>query len=146
MENLFSFVPMMKQGFISTPMLPDVPMPWIATRDIGVVAAEELLDLRFRGHSTRELLGPRDLTWNEVVPIVGKAIGKPDLRYVQASYADAQAGLVQAGFKPALAAAYVEMYRAVNEGRMKSLETRSNRNTTPTPLEVFVGALPGAMA
>src|SRR5262245_61342980 len=62
MENLFSFVPMMKQGFISTPMQPDLPMPWIATRDIGAVAAEELLELRFRGHSTRELLGPRDLT------------------------------------------------------------------------------------
>jgi uncharacterized protein YbjT (DUF2867 family) len=146
MENIFSFVPMMKQGFISTPMQPDLPMPWIATADIGAVAAEELLELRFRGHSTRELLGQRDLTWNEATPIIGKAIGKPDLRYVQSSYADAQAGLVQAGLKPKLAAAYVEMYRAINERRMKSLETRSDHNTTPTSLEAFVKALPAAMA
>jgi uncharacterized protein YbjT (DUF2867 family) len=146
MENLFSLVPMMKQGFIATPVQADLPMPWIATPDIGAVAAEELLELRFRGHATRELLGQRDLTWNEATAIVGKAIGKPDLRYVQASYADAQAGLVQAGLKPKLAAAYVEMYRAINERRMKSLETRSDRNTTPTSLEAFVKALPPALA
>ena len=138
MENLLNFVPMIRQGFIALPVMADLPMPFIATRDIGEIAATELLELQVTGHSTRELLGPRDLTWTEVAGIIGKAIGKPDLRYVQASYEDAEKGMIEAGLRPALAAAYVEMYRAINERRMKALEPRSDRNTTPTTIEQWV--------
>jgi uncharacterized protein YbjT (DUF2867 family) len=146
MENLYQFVPMMQQGFVATPVQADLPVPWIATQDVGAVAAHELLALEFRGHSTRELQGQRDIAWNEAVLVVGKAIGKPDLRYVQAPYEEAEAGMIHMGLKPALAAAYIEMYRAINERRMKSLEPRSDRTTTPTSLEAFVKGLAPAVS
>ena len=51
----------------------------IATRDIAQVAAQLLLRLDFSGHSTRELLGQRDISMQEATRIIGKAIGKEDL-------------------------------------------------------------------
>jgi hypothetical protein len=43
----------------------------IATRDIGAVAAEELLKLHFQQKQTRELQGQRDLTMMEAAAIIG---------------------------------------------------------------------------
>jgi uncharacterized protein YbjT (DUF2867 family) len=138
MENLYSMIPTIKQGFLATPLKHDLPMAWIASADIGYVIADELLGLSFNGMSTRELHGQRDLTMDEVTSIVGKAIGNPNLRYIEASYADAEAAMIQSGLRPALAAAYVEMYRALNERRMKPLESRTDRSTTPTSIEAWV--------
>ncbi len=42
-----------------------------------------LLALDFSGKQTRELLGQRDLSMDEATAIIGKAIEKPDLKYVQ---------------------------------------------------------------
>jgi len=137
MENLDEFIPMIKQGFIASPLHAELAMPWIATRDIGAAAADELLRLEFRGHSIRELHGPRDLTWNDVVRAVGKAVGKPDLRYIQGSYEDTKQGMVQAGLQPAMADALVEMYRAMNEKRLVAVQPRSPRTTTPTTIDAF---------
>jgi len=36
----------------------------------------------------KNLLGRRDLSMNEAAKIFGEKIGKPDLKYVQVSYAD----------------------------------------------------------
>ena len=138
MENLYQFIPMIKQGFIASPLQADLALPWVATRDIGAVAADELLRLEFRGHSIRELHGPRDLTWNEIAPVVGKAAGNPNLRYMHVSYDDAKQGMLQTGLQPALADAFIEMYRAMNEHRLEAAEPRSPRTTTPTTIETFV--------
>jgi uncharacterized protein YbjT (DUF2867 family) len=146
MENLYEFLPMIKQGFIASPLQADLPLPWIATRDIGAVAAAELLRLEFQGHVRRELHGPRDLTWNDITPVVGKAIGNPNLRYMQVPYEDANQGMVQAGLQPALAESYVEMYRAMNEKRLRPVEPRSARTTTATTIEAFVAEFAAAIA
>ena len=61
------------------PLRPDLKLPMIATRDIGAAAADALLQLAFRGKQTQELHGQRDLDYNEVATIIGKAIGKPKL-------------------------------------------------------------------
>ena len=58
-------------------------MPMIATGDIGAAAATELLELDFQGHQVRELQGQRDLTMRAATAIIGEAIGRPDLAYVQ---------------------------------------------------------------
>src|SRR5262249_41671720 len=131
MENLYTVVPMIKQGFIATPLQADLAMPWIATADVGDVAASELSGLAFKGKTIRELHGARDMTYEEAVRTVSKAVGK-ELRYVQASYDEAEKSMVQTGLKPALAKYVIEMYRAMNERRMKPLESRTDRTTTPT--------------
>jgi uncharacterized protein YbjT (DUF2867 family) len=70
-------------GSAISPVRPDLKLPVIASRDIGAAASDALLQLAFRGKQTRELLGQRDLNYTEITAIIGKAIGKPDLGYIQ---------------------------------------------------------------
>src|SRR5205807_1012658 len=70
-------------GIMAGPVRVDLPVPMIATRDIGAAAAEALVRLDFRGQQTQELLGTRDVTYTEAAKIIGTAIGKPDLTYTQ---------------------------------------------------------------
>jgi uncharacterized protein YbjT (DUF2867 family) len=110
----------------------------IATRDIGAVAAEALLKLDFQGKHARELQGPRDVTYNEAAKIVGAAIGKPGLTYMQMPAAQLKSALTGMGMSSNMADLLLEMAEALNSGYMKSLEARSALNTTPTTLETFV--------
>ncbi len=144
MENLFSAIPMIQQGFIATPLLADLAFPWIATADIGHAAAAELLELSFKGKSVRELHGVRDLTYTDATRAVSKAVGNPNLKYVVASEADARGGMLQMGLKPALVDGFLEMYRALNERRMKTVQPRTDRSTTPTSIEAFAKGLAAA--
>jgi uncharacterized protein YbjT (DUF2867 family) len=144
MENLFSAIPMIQQGFIATPLLADLAFPWIATADIGHAAAAELLELSFKGKSVRELHGQRDLTYTDATRAVSKAVGNPNLKYVVASEADARGGMLQMGLKPALVDGFLEMYRALNERRMKTVQPRTDRSTTPTSIEAFAKGLAAA--
>ncbi len=146
MENLFAMLPMIKQGFIATPMHAKLAMPWIATADVGQAAADELIGLGFKGQTFRELQGPRDMSWDEAIVVLGKAIGNPALKYIEAPYDEAAKSMVATGLKPALAAEFVEMYRAMNEQRMKPQEPRTPRSTTPTTLEVFAKGVAAALA
>jgi uncharacterized protein YbjT (DUF2867 family) len=120
------------------PVRPDLKLPMIATRDIGAAAAEALLQRGFSGKQTRELQGHRDITYNEVASIIGKAIGKPDLKYVQAPDEQVRIAMVQTGMSDNLAGLILEMAGALNRGYMRALEARSPGNTTPTPFEAFV--------
>jgi len=92
----------------------------------------------------RELLGPRDLTQAEATRILGTRLGKPDLSYVQFPYADFIGALVQSGLSESVASLYAEMSRALNEGKVKSLEGRRPENTTPTRFEDFTAELEAA--
>jgi uncharacterized protein YbjT (DUF2867 family) len=110
----------------------------IATRDIGAYAAERLLKLDFNGKQTRELLGPRDLSMNEVTAIISKTLNKSELRYAQFPYEQVHQVLVQMGTPPKTAALFIEMFQGINNGIVAATETRSPENTTPTPFETFV--------
>jgi uncharacterized protein YbjT (DUF2867 family) len=120
---------------------PDVALPMIATRDIADAAAEALQSRDWSGVLVRELLGPRDLTHAEATRILGQSIGKPDLAYVQLPYAEMAAALERAGLSGSFAGLYVEMTRAFNEGRVRSLGGRTPESTTPTRFEDFAGEL-----
>jgi uncharacterized protein YbjT (DUF2867 family) len=124
-------------GIMGGPVRPDLPLPMIATEDIAAAAAERLHKLDFSGHETRELLGQRDITYNEAARILGAAIGKPDLAYVQLPPEQFTQALVQMGTSNNFASLILEMAGAMNDGRMKALEPRSAANTTPTSLEEF---------
>lgn len=141
MENLYAALPMIKQGFIATPLLADLAFPWIATADVGQAVADELLALAFKGKSVRELHGQRDLTYAEATQVIGKAIGNPALKYLTAPEAEARNGMLQMGLQPALVDGFLEMYRALNERRMKPVQPRTDRSTTPTSIEAFAKGL-----
>lgn len=116
----------------------DSPMPMIATKDIGNFAAERLAARDFSGHSTQELLGSRDVSMREAASIIGAAIGKPNLAYVQMPLMLVETALTGMGLPKSSAALMIEMFKSANEGLLAPQEKRSARNTTPTTLEHFV--------
>jgi uncharacterized protein YbjT (DUF2867 family) len=139
MENTLAQIGMIKMmGFAAGPLRPDLKLPMIATRDIGAAAAEALLRLDFSGRETRELLGQGDISMAEAAAIIGKAIGKPDLKYRQVPDDQVRAALTQVGMSPNMANLILEMSTALNSGYMRALEKRSAQNTTPTSYETFV--------
>ena len=139
MENNVAAVGMIQgMGMFGHALLPGLKMPMIATRDVGAYAGQRLLELDFFGKQTRELLGERDLSMTEATAVIGRAIGKPDLRYVQFTYDQMQLGFTQMGFSPKKAAVYIEMFEAINAGVLAAQEPRSPENTTPTSFEQFV--------
>lgn len=139
MENTLPQVNAIRQmGAVATPLRPDLKLPMIATRDIGAIAADALLHPTARGKQTRELLGQRDLTYTEVTAIIGKAIGKPNLKYVQAPDDQFRSALLQMGMSEPLARLLLEMIGSLNSGSMHALEARTPLNTTSTSYETFV--------
>ncbi len=139
MENTLPQASAIRQmGAVATPLRPDLKLPMIATRDIGTAAAEALLHPSVRGKQTRELLGQRDLNYAEVAAIIGKAIGKPDLKYVQVPDDQFRSALGQMGMSEQFGSLLLEMIGALNSGSMRSLEPRTPQNTTPTNYETFV--------
>ena len=139
MENLLPQIGII-QGFGVTggPLRSDLKVAMIATKDIGAAAAEALLKLEFTGKQVRELQGQRDLTYQEVALIVGKAIGKPGLGYMQFPPAQIKPAMTQMGMSSNMVDLILEMAEALNSGYMAPLEPRSAHNTTPTSIETFV--------
>jgi uncharacterized protein YbjT (DUF2867 family) len=125
-------------GSVAGPLRADLKVPMIAARDIGTVAADVLLHPTIRGKQTRELLGQRDLSYTDVAAIIGKAIGKPDLKYVQVPDEQFRTILVQMGMSEPMAKLLLEMTNALNAGKMRPVESRTPPNTTPTNYETFV--------
>ena len=139
MENLLPQVSVIQSfGVIAGPVRGDLPLPMIATRDIGAVAADALLKLDFNGKSRRELQGPRDVNYNEVAKVAGAAIGKPILTYLQMPAAQLKPALTQMGMSANMADLLLEMADSLNSGYMKMIEPRSPATSTPTTLETFV--------
>lgn len=139
MENTLPQVNAIRQmGSAAGPVRPDLKFPMIATRDIGTVAADALLHPTVRGKQTRELHGQRDISYNEVASIIGKAIGKPNLKYVQPPDDQLRGVLVQMGMSEPMANLLLEMTHAMNNGKMRALEPRATQNTTATNYETFV--------
>jgi uncharacterized protein YbjT (DUF2867 family) len=138
MENLMMNIDLIRnQNINGTPMKSDLVFPAVATRDIAAVAADYLLRLEFTGKSVRDLLGERDLSMNEMTKILGQAIGKPDLPYVQFPYDAAEKAMIDMGLSRNLAGLYIEMYHAFNEGLIMSGTTRTPESTTKTSFEAF---------
>ena len=139
MENLLAQVGVIKGfGILGGPVSPGLPLPLIATRDIGAFAAQALLRLDFSGKQAREILGQRNVTYNEVATIVGNAIGRPGLAYAQLPPEQLKPALMQMGMSASMADLLLEMAEALNSGYMTALEPRTAANTTPTSIEQFV--------
>ena len=140
MENLFPQVGIIRNfGVLGGPLRTDLAVPMIATRDIGEYAAERMLKLNFKNKQARELLGHRDISYNDVARVIGKAIGNPQLGYVQMPDDQIKQALVQMGMSANFAALFLEMSGSLNSGYMAALEKRSAENTTPTSIEQFAG-------
>ena len=139
MENLLPQVGIIQKfGTTGGPLRADLKVPMIAASDIGAAAADLLLKLDFTGREARELLGQRDVSYQEVASIIGNAIGKRGLGYLQFPPAQLKPALMQMGMSANMADLLLEMAAALNSGYMAPLEARSAKNSTPTAIETFV--------
>lgn len=139
MENLFVQLGMIHDmGIMGSAVKADIKTPMVASRDIGAVAAQHLLSLDFCGNTVEYVLGPRDISYDEVAIILGKAIGKDDLKYIQFSYDDAKNGMIRSGaVSENVAGLLTEMQEAINNGKVHNAHIRTKENSTPTTLEEF---------
>ena len=105
--------------------------------DIADVAAEELQSLSFKGKSVRYIVSDEKTT-HEVAAILGSAIGKPELPWVNFKDEDTLAGMLQAGVPEEVAKNYAEMGSAMRSGEMVS-DYLKNKPATfgKTKLEAF---------
>ncbi len=137
MENLFWGLALIKQnGINGSAMKGNVPLTMIATQDIAQVAAVRLMTGIDRT-TTQELMGERDVTLEEATAAIGREIGKPDLKYVQFSYEDAEKAMLGMGMGKVTAQMMNEMNKGFNEGLIKPTERRMKDNTTLTSIEAF---------
>ena len=83
MDNLLRQVaPIRNRGVFSTPISGDRRLPTCATRDIAATAARLLLDDSWRGPGHVAVLGPEDLSFNDIARIMSEVLDQP-VRYQQ---------------------------------------------------------------
>lgn len=139
MENLLPQADLIRSmGMMAGPVRADLRLPMIATRDIGATAAEILRKRDFSGKETRELLGQRDLDYREAAAVIGTAVAKPNLAYMQPPAEQLRPALTKMGMSASMVDLLLEMTDALNSGYMVALEPRFAGNSTPTSIETFV--------
>jgi uncharacterized protein YbjT (DUF2867 family) len=132
MDNLLRQVESIKNlGMFSLPISGDLKQPSCATRDIATVAAKLLLDHSWSGVESRPVLGPEDLSYNDMAQIMSEVLGKP-VRFQQLTPGETfKARLLQRGMSEAMAQGYLDMWIAYNQ-ELVTAEPRTPNSTTPT--------------
>jgi uncharacterized protein YbjT (DUF2867 family) len=123
-------VPIREKGLFFLPFDGDKKMPAAATRDIAAAAARLLFDASWTGIGHVAVLGPEDLSFNDMAASMAEVLGKP-IRYQRVSFETYKAGFVERGMSDAMAQGMTDMARAKNEG-LDNAELRTPENTTPT--------------
>ncbi len=116
MDNAIRYVaPIKERGMFSGPIDPDRKLPLTATRDIGAVAAKLLSGGNWSGQQEIALLGPDDLSFNDMAAIISEVLGR-EVRYQQISFEQLKEQFLKRGASESIAQGFVDMYRAKNEG------------------------------
>jgi uncharacterized protein YbjT (DUF2867 family) len=89
-----------------------------------------LLDRSWSGQGSVPILGPEDLSFNDMAQIMSQVLGKP-VRFQQIPFEAFKTRLLENGMSEAFAQAYVDMMVAKNEG-LDNAEPRTPQSTTPT--------------
>ena len=118
------------QGVFYSPLSGDRKLPTCATRDIATVAAGLLLDPFWTGQDTVSVLGPEDLSCNDMARIMSEVLDRP-IRFQQVSADSFESTLIEGGLGMAMVQGMVDMMVAKNEG-MDNTEPRTPESTTPT--------------
>ena len=131
MDNLLRQVPAIKdRGVFVTPISGDRKLPSCDTRDIATAAARLLLDGSWSGAGHVAVLGPEDLSFNDMAQIMSEVLSQP-VRYQQITGQALKDRLTGAGMSDAMAQATVDMMIAKDQG-LDNAEPRTPESTTPT--------------
>lgn len=145
-QNLLANIGMIKHmNIIGGNYGEQTKMVMVDPADIAAVAAAELLDLSFTGKS-RVYISGDEKTTHEIASILGKAIGKPELPWINFKDEDAKAGMLQAGLSEEVARNYVEMGTAYRNGKMqedytsKTAAVKHGKHSLEDFSEIFASA------
>jgi uncharacterized protein YbjT (DUF2867 family) len=131
MENTLAQVEAIKrQGMFFSPISGDRMIPTCATRDIAAIAAKLLLDDSWSGQDDIHILGPEDLSHNDMAQIMSEVLERP-VRFQQVPADGYKTTLMQHGMTGAWAQGLVDMAAAVDRG-IYNVEPRTPESTTPT--------------
>ena len=101
MENLLRQVPAIKgQGTFFGPFAADRKLPLCATRDIAAVAAQLLVDRSWTGRADVPVLGPEDLSCDDMARIMSDVLDRP-IRYQRVPFDALEAQLKGQGMSDA---------------------------------------------
>jgi uncharacterized protein YbjT (DUF2867 family) len=118
--NLFSMIPLIKHANImgSNFNMKDEKFVLTHTNDIADVAADALLNLNFSGKSI-EYISSDERTSTEITSVLGNAINKPGIPWVEFKDEDSLQGMLAAGLAPSISGAYVQMGKSIREGKLQ---------------------------
>jgi uncharacterized protein YbjT (DUF2867 family) len=142
-QNLLANIDMIKHAGIIGGNFGDDKTPLVHPSDIAAVAAEELLNLNFKGHTIRYIVGD-ERTGKEIASVIGNAIGKPDLPWIVFSDEQNLQGAMQAGLPEEVAKNYTEMGHAIRTGAFFEEYEPNKPAFSNTKLEDFAEEFAGA--
>lgn len=119
-QNILASIPVVKNAGIigSNFSVVGNKFPLADPADIAEVAFQELVDLKFSGTGFRYIASD-EVSTDSIAQAVGKAIGKPDLKWVMFSDGDAlQEMMNRAGLSKEIAENLTQMHAALNVGRV----------------------------
>jgi uncharacterized protein YbjT (DUF2867 family) len=136
--NLLLSIELIKQSGVMGNMftIPAGTFTVVDTDDIALVAADALTKLEFKGHSYEYVVSDESGT-DEIASVIGKAIGKPDLKWVKFPAADLKQVLRSFGFAEGAANEYVEMFTTLGTGLLFEDYVMVKPKLYPTKIEDF---------
>lgn len=139
MENLNGFLPMvLNQRSIHSPLKGDLPIPMVATRDIGWKAADFMDSTSIFPHLIFEFLGPKSVTMNDVAEVFATCLDMPELRYEHISYDDARKECIKNRMSEELIDTLFEMYEAFNTNKIVPKQDLSQAHHGTTTIEAYI--------
>ncbi|MGM0345985.1 NAD(P)H-binding protein [Streptomyces sp. Adlamb9] len=122
-----------EKGVFTDSVDPDRKAPFVAVADIAAAAAGLLLDRSWTGTGSVPVLGPQDLSPNDLARIMTEQLGRP-VRYERQPLDELFATLVGYGLHEAFAQGVVDMKRAKDEG-LDAGVARTPDTASPTGFE-----------
>ncbi|MBY0426846.1 MAG: NmrA family NAD(P)-binding protein, partial [Cytophagales bacterium] len=144
--NFFQQIGTIKaMGIMGSNYAGNITIPFTDTTDIGNIAAEELLNPNFTGISFRYIVSD-ETTPQHATTILGTAIGKPDMPWVQFPDDQMKSALLQAGLQESLVDGYVQLGQAFQSGEGQADYIKNKPAPSPTKLTDFAKEFAAAFA
>ncbi|MDN3357723.1 NAD(P)H-binding protein [Actinomadura sp. DC4] len=131
MDNLLRQTELIKsQGVFTSPVAGAHAAPTCAIRDIAAVAADLLLDDTWSGVEEVPVLGPEDLSSDDMARIMTEVLGRP-IRFQQVPGPEFRAQMMGFGMSEAVVQGLLDMAAAKDAG-LDNAAPRTPRSSTPT--------------
>lgn len=117
--NFYNDIPLIKNVGIEGSNFPaETRIPLVHPKDIAIAAADALQTSN-HGHQVHYIVSDY-VTASEIATELGRAVGKPDLPWVEFTDRQTLDGMQKAGLTAEIAQLYTEMGQAIRKGKLQS--------------------------